>query len=229
MRIEPVFSSAASYADAGEPATARVAVVTDVRLYRDGLVLLLNSAPNIRVVGATTPTAVTIRQLAELCPDVVLLDTRSIRTADAVHDVTHFLPNARIVAFAVSEENEEEVIACAEAGVAGFVGRDAPMSELLDVVRCAARGEVSCSPRVTALFLRHIAEQAGTRAAPRDAVSLTRREREVVKLIDSELSNKEIAGRLGIEVATVKNHVHNILGKCHLSRRSEVKTLIHDR
>ena len=226
MRVEPVLSSAATYADAGKGPTARVAVVTDVRLYRDGLVHLLESAPGIHVVGATAPGTATIGQLVDLCPDVVLVDTGSIRTAGAVRDVARILPDARIVAFAVSEENEDEVLACAEAGVAGFVGRDAPMAELVDVVCRAARGEVSCSPRVTALFLRRIAEQAGAR--PREIPLLTRREREVVKLIDSELSNKEIAGRLGIEVATVKNHVHNILGKYNLTRRSEVKSLIRD-
>ncbi len=228
MRAEPAFSNAAAYVNDVQRPTARVAIVTDVRLYRDGLVHLLETAPGIRVVGATAPGTITIGRLAAEQPDIVLLDTKSILHAGAGRDVMRLLPGARIVAFAVSEENEEEVLACAEAGVAGFVGRDASMSDLLDVVRSAARGEVNCSPRVTALFLRKIAEQASARALPRETAALTRREREVVKLIDSELSNKEIAGRLGIEVATVKNHVHNILGKCKLNRRSEVKTLMGD-
>lgn len=231
MRVEQVLSSATHThsADVGHGHLARVAIASDVRLYREGLVQLLQAQPGIDLVGSTATNRASIETLVELTPDVILLDTGSIVRGSTVQDVTHLLPAVCVVAFAVSEENEDEVIACAEAGVAGFVGRDASTRELVDVVARAARGEPSCSPRVTALFLRRIAERAVGRAIPREISSpLTRREREVVQLIDSELSNKEIAGRLGIEVATVKNHVHNILGKCKLHSRSEVKSLVRD-
>jgi two-component system nitrate/nitrite response regulator NarL len=229
MRAEPAVSSATSFTSDAARRPARVAIVTEVRLYREGLVQLLQTAPGIEVVGAAAPDDPTLAQLAELKPDVVLLDTSIIRTGHRARELARLVPDARTVAFAVAEENEDEVLACAEAGVAGFVGRDAATTELVDVVLSAARGEVHCSQRVTALFLRRIAGQAHERVIQRDTATLTRREREVLRLIDDDLSNKEIAGRLGIEVATVKNHVHNILGKCKLRRRGEVAALIRDK
>jgi DNA-binding NarL/FixJ family response regulator len=131
-----------------------------------------------------------------------------------------------VVAFAVAEENEEEILACAEAGVAGFVPRDASVEGLKSVLQAATEGHVLCSPRVTAVIVRRVAGLANSRFPDAGQFSLTRRESEIVGLIDAGLSNKEIAAQLNIETATVKNHVHSLLEKLRVRRRAEAAAIV---
>jgi two-component system, NarL family, nitrate/nitrite response regulator NarL len=98
------------------------------------------------------------------------------------------------------------------------------MEELVAVLRSAAHGEVRCPPHVTATLFRQVARLAPFRSVAMHGSELTRREAAIVCLIRDDLTNKEIAVRLGIEVATVKNHVHNILEKLHVRSRGDVAT-----
>lgn len=116
---------------------------------------------------------------------------------------------------------DEHLIAFAEAGVLGFLEGEATVDELVASVECVARGEASCPPRVAATLLRRITFLTAAPARAADSTALTARERQIVQLIAEGLSNKEIAQRLYIEVATVKNHVHNILEKLQVSSRGE--------
>ena len=106
----------------------------------------------------------------------------------------------------------------------GFVERDAGLDELVTSIVCAARGEASFPPPIATTLLRRVASLSGAPGVSADVAGLTARERQIVEVIAEGLSNKEIAARLSIEVATVKNHVHNILEKLQVSRRSEVVT-----
>src|SRR5439155_827652 len=99
--------------------------------------------------------------------------------------------------------------------------REASIDDLVTVIESVARGEAICSPRVAAGLLRRVAALAAGHGGDLPRAQLTNREREIVRLIDNGLSNKEIARALGIEVATVKNHVHNILEKLQVHRRGE--------
>lgn len=216
-------------ASVSRQATTRVMILTNVRLYREGLGQLLADEDVIDVVAVAAPGMAALQCAAERHPHVVLADAATARATIEDRSLASQLPDSRIVVFALAEDDEEEVLACVEAGAAGFVGRDAETVELVRVIRAAARGEVMCSPKVAALFLRRLAAQGSERAPARDTSPLTRREREVLRLIDDELSNKEIASRLGIEVATVKNHVHNILEKCNLHRREEAAAYVRTR
>jgi DNA-binding NarL/FixJ family response regulator len=101
----------------------------------------------------------------------------------------------------------------------GYVPRDASADELVRTVRSVARGELPCSPRIAAMLFRELATMDAAVPAPALA-SLTYREREVVALVDRGLSNKEIAAELGIELPTVKNHVHRVLEKLDVRGRS---------
>jgi DNA-binding NarL/FixJ family response regulator len=136
------------------------------------------------------------------------------------------VPGVPIVALGVPDV-EGDVLACAEAGIAGYVTREASLEELVAVVRSAVQGELRCSPRIAAGLLRRLSalSEHGP-SAPR--VRLTARQREIVRLIGQDLSNKEIAHRLGIEVATVKNHVHNLLEKLNVHRRTAAVRLLGD-
>jgi two-component system, NarL family, nitrate/nitrite response regulator NarL len=116
-------------------------------------------------------------------------------------------------------ESEEEILACAEAGVAGFLPRNGSFDDLARAVTKVARGEVACPQSIAGALLRRICADAHQRCVTTD--HLTPREREVLVLIEQGMSNKQIAQRLGIEVRTVKNHVHNLLEKLRVQRRGE--------
>jgi DNA-binding NarL/FixJ family response regulator len=131
------------------------------------------------------------------------------------------LPAAKVVAFGV-DDNEQDIITCAEIGVAGYVCREASTDELVEHVRSAIRDEVICSPRIAASLFRRLASLAG-RTASDDG--LTIREGQVLSLIRAGLANKQIAAELSIAEATVKNHVHNLLEKLHVKRRAQAARL----
>jgi DNA-binding NarL/FixJ family response regulator len=127
----------------------------------------------------------------------------------------------RIVVFAVNE-NERDIVAWAQAGAVGYIPSSAALSDLVRLVADIRDGKQVCSGRVAAGLLRRVAlaspPDSGRVAAP----ALTRRERQTAELIRVGLSDKEIARQLNISLATTKSHVHNLLGKLNVQRRSQV-------
>lgn len=198
----------------------RVMLWADVRLYRDGLVRALADFPDVEVVGSAPVIESSLALLTQSQADIVLLESAAANRAEIVQSILAASPQARVVAFAIADE-EQEAIYCAEAGAAGYVSREASIEELVATIVRVAKGEFPCSARVAALLARRISTLATQRAPNAVASALTRRERQILRLIDEGLSNKEIAQRLGIEVSTVKNHVHHILDKTRASRRSQ--------
>src|SRR5262249_30263726 len=133
-------------------------------------------------------------------------------------------PDIPVIALAMVEA-EQEILTWAEAGIAGFVPRSASISDIIRTMSLAVRGEQNCSARVSGSMIRRLRQLAVlTREQRYGPVvgGLTAREHEIVELIAQGLSNKVIARRLHIEVATVKCHVHNILDKLKLQRRGNV-------
>lgn len=197
----------------------RVVVLSDIRLYREGLSAFI-AGTNLELVGTACSRAAGLALAAEVNPDVVLLDMVMPESLETVRDLGASLPGAHVVALTVPVV-EGDVVACAEAGVAGYVTRDGSLDDLLAAIDGTSRGEVVCSALVTGVLLRRVAALAATQVPRRPEGVLTSRERAVAALIDEGLSNKQIAQRLSIEVATVKNHVHNILEKLQVDRRGE--------
>ena len=106
--------------------------------------------------------------------------------------------------------------------MAGYVGRGDSLEDLVAAVESAARGELHCSPKIAGSLVRRVAILAAGRAVVSLQGRLTSREREIARFLEKGLSNKEIATALCIEVATVKNHVHNLLEKLNVHRRTHV-------
>lgn len=195
-----------------------ILVVSDIRLYRDGLAELLSHREAVRVIGTATRPDEALQLACELNPAVVVVDQALPGSLLLSRTLGEVRPDIRVVALGVPE-SEESVLAFAEAGIAGYVPREGSVQDLVEAVERATRGELQCSPQIAGTLIRRLAwRAAGGNLAPSP---LTAREAEIVRLIDQGLSNKEIAVRLGIEVATVKNHVHNLLEKLRVHRRAE--------
>ncbi len=198
----------------------RLLILSDVRLYREGMCETLERRPRFGAVRAAADLASALEIKGKLRPDVVIVDMATRNSLDAIRAIRQDDPGAVIVGFGV-DEVEGEVLACAEAGLAGYVPSDASLDDLVERVSSILRGELLCAPRMAAaLFRRLELRDSQVRPAPLGAI-LTPREREVLRLIDDGLSNKEIAVTLQIEVSTVKNHVHNLLEKLHVRSRMQ--------
>jgi DNA-binding NarL/FixJ family response regulator len=213
-----------SQTGAATPPTA-IAIVGGSRLYRDGLAQMLAGRRDVTVVGTAPDADRGVELVRSTRADVVLADVAQPESLPELRRLTSMGPP--VVALTVPETTGA-VIACAEAGIVGFVTREGALEDLVGAVKSASRGETACSPRTATILLGHIQALGRHRRPPEpepqtDAAGrLTRREREIAVLIDQGLSNKEIATRLFIEVPTVKNHVHNILEKLRVRRRLDV-------
>lgn len=204
----------------------RVLIISEVRLYREGLARLLRRDKRLDVVGTAGDVPDALESLAGLAepPEAVLLDVPAPAGLEALQRLEPAVPMARIIVLNVSDTDEQGVIAWAEAGVSGLLARDVDVEDVAQAVGTTADGGTVCSPRLAALLLRRAARTAEDRPV---ASPLTSREREIAELLEG-LSNKEIAARLQIELPTVKNHVHSILTKLKASRRGQAAAMLRD-
>lgn len=199
----------------------RVLIASDIRLYREGLVEALDSTDGIEVVATATDGGETLREVSSVVLEVVLIHMAIPDSLATVRAIAQMHPEVNVVALGVPEI-EGEVIACAEAGISGYVPRDGSLADLITVVKNAVQGELTCSPRIARDLLRHVALLAAERVEREQGPwRLTPREMEIAELVERGLSNKEIARELYIEISTVKNHVHSILERMNVQRRGE--------
>jgi two-component system nitrate/nitrite response regulator NarL len=202
----------------------RILLVWGVRFTGECLAELLEREPSMSVVGLCADLSEAVALSASMQTDIVLLDGRMPEGAAAARRALDEAPGMRIVVSSV-RETEDDVVAWAEAGVIGYIPRTTPLCDFVRLMMEIHSGEQVCSGRVAAGLLRRIAHTANgstrrNRLVARPA--LTRRERQTAELIKSGLSDKEIARRLNISVATTKSHVHNLLGKLNARRRTEI-------
>ena len=199
-------------------------VIASVRLYREGLASLFADRRGFDVAATAVAREDGLAQVRRSRPDVVLLALGPDESAPLVREIVSTAPEARVVMLGIADDHPE-VLPLAEAGVSGYVTTEASGDEIVRVVESVAQGELPCSPRLAATLLQRVAALAQERSASSPLASLTVRERQIVELLGDGLSNKEIAGDLQIEVATVKNHVHNILEKLQVARRTDAAAL----
>jgi DNA-binding NarL/FixJ family response regulator len=199
---------------------ARIFLLSDVRLYREGLLWSLSRQDAFEVIGAADFSEPTLATLVELSPDVVILDVGTGAGFAMAKTLNSSLPDAKLVAFAVSEV-DHVILACAEAGISGYVAPTGSEQDLIAAIGSALRGELYCSPRIAHLLFRRVGALSARLVGAPEAEPLTRRERQILDLVGDGMSNKEIGRALRISNATVKNHVHNILEKLQVDRRGQ--------
>jgi DNA-binding NarL/FixJ family response regulator len=197
----------------------RVLLISDIRLYREGLAEMLARDGRLEVVGAEAGPAEAMDRLDQLGSVAVVLDVAIPEALTSVRTMAARCPAARVVALGVSG-SRSDVIACAEAGAVGYVCRESSLDELVTVVEAATRGELHCSAEVAAGLMQRVAWLARRLVADQEA-HLTPRQMDIAELLNRGLTNQEISTRLHIDVSTVKTHVHHIFGKLGAHRRAE--------
>jgi two-component system nitrate/nitrite response regulator NarL len=200
------------------PGKLRVFVASDARVYREGVSRLIATEDSLELAGAAATADSPSRLRGGEQPDVVLVDaTRRVDLALA-REISSAAGEGGVVAL-VAPHQEDDLLAWAGAGVSGLLSWEAAPHQLVEILRRAARGETPCSPDVAEALLRCAREQPGR--AFEFTRCLTEREAQIAELVADGLSNKAIASRLSIELATVKNHVHSVLEKLRVHSRGE--------
>ncbi|WP_414504962.1 response regulator [Streptomyces sp. NEAU-L66] len=212
--------------------TIRVLIADDQMMVRQGFTVLLNAEPGIEVVGQAVDGLDALTQVAELAPDVVLMDVRMPRLGgiEATRRLTEPAGASVKVLVLTTFDLDEYVYEALRAGASGFLLKDASAEELAHAVRVVAAGEALLAPNLTKRLIAEFSRVTSSPRAPlKDRVGdLTERETEVLSLIAQGLTNGEIAERLVLAEQTVKSHVGRILGKLGLRDRTQAAVFAYE-
>ncbi|MFE4370304.1 response regulator [Streptomyces sp. NPDC056835] len=212
--------------------TIRVLITDDQMMVRQGFTVLLNAEPGIEVVGQAVDGLDAIAKVAELTPDVVLMDIRmpGLGGIEATRRITE-PPGATVKVLVLTTfDLDEYVYEALRAGASGFLLKDASAAELAQAVRVVADGDALLAPNITKRLIAEFSRMTGAPRAPLKSRvgDLTERETEVLSLIAQGLSNAEIAGRLVVAEQTVKTHVSRILVKLGLRDRTQAAVFAYE-
>ncbi len=206
----------------------RVLLVDDQALFREGLHTLLSVWPDLEVVGEAGNGQEALDAAARLKPDVVLMDLRMpvLDGVAATRRLLEKMPQVKIIVLTTFDD-DDHVFDGLRAGAVGYLLKDVPSEKLVEAIRAAAAGQSFLQPsvaaKVVAEFTRLTAVAQETAVSPQNSLvePLSEREQEILALVATGASNKEIAGELFITEGTVKNHVTNILGKLGVRDRTQ--------
>ena len=197
-----------------------ILLLTPVRLLADGLSACFEKHTSIRLRGVASGFGQLRGLIAQVSPQLLLIDvTHGIELAE-VRAIAQENEQLALVALGLLEQRQP-VIRCGRAGFSGYVSREATAEQLCEALSNVVAGRLSCPAEISGGLLRALFRADRPEEAAGSRESLTRREDEVLALIGRGYSNKEIARDLHLSVATVKHHVHNVLEKLQIKRRSE--------
>ncbi|MGW1726622.1 response regulator [Streptomyces sp. NPDC002306] len=202
---------------------ARVVVVDDQTVVREGIVMLLGLLPGIEVVGAAGDGDEAVELVAELGPDVVLMDLRMPRCdgVEATRRIRSQYPGTQVVVLTTFAD-DDSLFPALKAGARGYLTKDAGGEEIVRAVHSVLSGEAGLAPSIQRRLLERLSEPEPVPVAPTEAPDgLTAREIDVLALIAEGLSNQEIARRLHVSTATVKTHINNLFAKTGLKDRAQ--------
>jgi two-component system response regulator NreC len=198
-------------------------IVDDHTLFRDGLRRVLESEPDLEVIGEASDAAGALDRVAELRPDVVLMDIGmpGMDSFEAAKQLLQNFPSTRLI-FLTMYEEEEYLLQCMSVGAAGFMLKDSPAPRVINAVREVYLGRKYLSPQVLGRMVDDVRARS-SRSTTRGTM-LTPREREIIKMIAEGNSVKEIAGTLGRSVKTVEAHKFNLMRKLDIHNKAQLVT-----
>jgi two-component system response regulator NreC len=203
----------------------RLLICDDHRLLQRGIAALIETQPDMELVGVASDTAEALRLAHERRPDIVLMDISMPGSGgiEATRQLAQSLPELRTIILTVHEE-ESILHEALRAGAAGYVVKRALESELLDAVRAVARGDLYVHPSMTRALMRTLTTPPKADDEPPDG--LTPREIDVLRLLARGFTNRQIADKLTLSVRTVEGHRANITGKLGLHSRVDLATYV---
>jgi DNA-binding NarL/FixJ family response regulator len=212
--------------------SVRVVVADDQQLVRAGFRVLVDSAPDLQVVGEAGDGAEAVELARRERPDVVLMDIR-MPTMDGLEATRRIAADELLAGVRVlvltTFDLDEYVYRALRVGASGFLLKDTPPAELLAAIRVVAAGDALLAPSVTRRLIEEFARRPEPAAvAPAALAALTDREREVLALVARGLSNAELAGRIHVSAATAKTHVSRILAKLQARDRAQLVMLAYE-
>ncbi len=193
----------------------RVLITDDHAVVRQGLRMFLELDPELEIVGEAANGAEAVRQVNDLCPNVVLMDLLMavMDGIAAIATIRQTMPAVEVVAL-TSVLEDASVVSAVRAGATGYLLKDTNAEELRRAVKAAAAGQVQLAPEAAIRLMREV-------RAPENPEALTERETDVLRLLARGQANKEIARNLAIGEKTVKTHVSNILAKLGVQSRTQ--------
>lgn len=205
-----------------DPNPIGILLVDDHEVVRQGLIYLFASSPDLEVIGEATTGREAVAAYGELRPDVVLMDLRmpDVDGVEAIAEITARHPDARVLVL-TTYDADADILRAVEAGAAGYLLKDAKRLELFEAVRAANRGETVLAPSVAARLV------ARTRAPAHATVS--RRELDVLALVQRGHTNADIGRVLHISEATVKTHLARAFSKLAVDDRTAAVTVATER
>ena len=203
----------------------RLLLIEDNRLLHDGIISMLKNQHDIKIVMVSENIKNTVKGIGQLKPDIILLDLdlRNRNSLTIVEVVKKDFPNAKVIVMDLAPVLGD-VNLFVKAGVSGFIMKDASPDDFLETIRAVAEGANILPPNLTDSLFSEIVDRAlkGGKVKLKDAVRLTKREREIIGLIADGLSNKEIGQKLSVSDFTIKSHIRNIMEKLTLHTHLEV-------
>lgn len=203
----------------------RLLLIEDNRLLRDGILAILKPQKDILLVAASGDGKSTLDKIQKLKPNVVLLDLglRSQNSLHVVELVKNDFPNAKIIVMDLAPV-QGDILQYVKAGANGFILKDASLNDFLITIRTVAEGSTVLPALLVDSLFSQIVEHAVRegKTTLKEAVLMTKRERDVITLLSEGMSNREIGQKIHISTYTVKSHIHNIMEKLTLHTRLEI-------
>ncbi len=208
---------------------ARILIADDHDLFREGLVGLINAQPDMEVVAQARDGLEALTQARDHSPDLIIMDIKMpvCDGLEATRLIRSEMPQPRILILTVHDE-EKKLSEAIRAGANSYILKNTNSADFLRGVRGTLEGEAAIPPKLAAHLLEEYARLASNATEPQpaaDAPNLTKREREILELVTTGATDKEIAGQLSISLHTVKSHVCSILDKLHATNRREAARL----
>lgn len=210
-------------------ARVKVLVVDKREIFRRGLAKLLESEPDLNVVGTSLNVYEAAKRIGGLKPDVILIDTEGLgsKSIEAIRYISELWPQVRVIILSHSE-GKDDLFLTYRAGVSGYISKDITVEHLIKAITLVADGEVVISPPMASELIKEFTSLEGIKeeVEGKGSTDLSKREGEVLTLVAKGATNKEIAATLFIAPNTVKVHLRNILEKLHVRNRQQAAALV---